>query len=89
MLTELLQELKDGKIHSLQELAAMLNTDIPWVKAQLEYLERQGYIRKAALHPDCSSPSCLGCKGCSPNVPAPVIWELTRTGHRDGKSAGS
>lgn len=78
MLTAILNALKGGKIYSLQELADMLKTNIPVVKARLEYLERRGYIKKVVLNTGCGK-SCHGCKGRGPKASASayVMWELT------------
>ena len=75
MLNRILNELKTGGSYTLQELADRFETDIPTVKAQLEYLERQGYVKQSILNPSCSK-SCGACKLCGSNAPAVVIWDL-------------
>lgn len=80
MVAALLEILQTGKTYSLQELALRLNTDIPLVLAQLEYLQRQGYIQRVAPSPGCCSacPGCQGCRDGGPQAALPVMWELTK-----------
>lgn len=47
MLIQLLDYLQNGKTYSIQDLADLLHKDIDSVRVELEYLENQGYIRKA------------------------------------------
>jgi CTP-dependent riboflavin kinase len=54
MLNDLLNTLDRGKTISLQEIAAKQHRSIETVKAEIEYLEHQGYIKKTVL------PSCQG-----------------------------
>lgn len=77
MLNEILDQFKKAKTFSLQELAYSLNSDVPSVKAQMDYLERQGYIRKVELHTGCSV-GCSSCAGCSQGVRRSNMWELSR-----------
>lgn len=76
-MTEILNILIEGQTRSLQEVADLLETEIPIVKAQLEFLERQGYIQRAVLNTECSQ-GCHGCKGCSQSTAASVMWELAK-----------
>ena len=76
MLAEILDTLQEGQTYSLQELAGILQTDMQSLKAQLEYLERHGYIKKVEMKPGCGS-TCHGCKGCGHSLPYFIMWELT------------
>jgi hypothetical protein len=83
MLEQLLDSFNRKETVSLQELAFSLHTDPETLKAGLEYLERQGYIKKAALTSNCGK-SCHGCSGCDIlrrsgiNTAPPVMWEIIR-----------
>lgn len=77
MLNEILIQIKKGKTFSLQELADSLNTDVQSIKAQMDYLERQGYIKKVALFTGCSG-GCSSCAGCSQGTQKSNTWELSR-----------
>jgi DNA-binding transcriptional regulator YhcF (GntR family) len=66
--------LGEDKNYSLQELSIIFEIDILTIKAQLEYLEQQGYIKKVERQTSCSK-NCRGCKGCSQQVSLPVMWE--------------
>jgi predicted ArsR family transcriptional regulator len=77
MLIKLLGLLQEGRTCSLEELAQLLQTGVPAIRTQLEYLERLGYIKKVPPQTGCG-PSCHGCKGCGRNVAFPVIWELKK-----------
>lgn len=76
MLNEILDQFKKGKTFSLQELADSLNTDVQTVKAQMDYLERQGYIKKVELHTGCGG-GCSSCAGCSQGTQKLNMWELS------------
>jgi hypothetical protein len=76
MLSEILEFFKDGKIYSLQDLSVMLKMDIPVIQAELEFLQRQGYIRKV-INTGCGK-NCRSCNGCSQSMPLPVAWELIK-----------
>lgn len=76
MLTEILGKFKEGQTYSLQELSYMLKINIQSLKAQVEYLEKHGYIKKVEMNTDCSN-KCSSCKGCSNNIQNLNIWELT------------
>jgi hypothetical protein len=74
MPSALLKLFNDGKTYSLQELSDRLQMDIPVIQAELEFLQRQGYIRKV-MNMGCGK-NCRSCNGCGQNMPAPVIWEM-------------
>ncbi len=76
MLNEILDQFKKGKTFSLQELADSLNSDVQTVRAQMDYLERQGYIKMVELHTGCSG-GCSSCAGCSQRTQKSNIWELS------------
>ncbi len=78
MLTEMVRMLKNGETRSLQEIADILKTDISVVKAQLEYMENQGYIKKVALEISCSGKNCNACRRGSGVISMPVMWELKK-----------
>lgn len=77
MLNEILEQFKKGKIFSFQELADSLNTDVQTVKVQMDYLERQGYIKKVELYTGCSG-GCSSCAGCSQGLQKSKMWELSQ-----------
>jgi DNA-binding transcriptional MocR family regulator len=78
MLNEILDQFKKGKTFSLQELADSLNSDVQTVKAQMDYLERQGYIKKVELHTGCAS-GCSSCAGCNQGTQKSNMWELSNS----------
>ena len=70
MLIQLLELLKSGKPHTVQELAELTGTDAASVKAEIEYLEHTGYIKPGSIkkeetkkHNACNH-HCKGCNGC-------------------------
>lgn len=77
MLIQLLDLLQSGQTCSVQDLAELLKKDLDTVKTELEYLERQGYIRKVTPQVDCSH-DCNGCHGCNqPSTSTNVkMWEV-------------
>lgn len=77
MLTQLLTLLDEGHAFSQIELAERLHTGEESIRAQMEYLERMGLLRRVY-----SSSGCEGCGGkcdsgtCGHSAPhAPVMWE--------------
>lgn len=77
MLNEILDQFKKGKTFSLQEIADSFNSDVQTVKAQMDYLERQGYIKKVELYTGCAS-GCSSCAGCSQGKQRINMWELSQ-----------
>lgn len=75
MLIKLLDLLKEGKSYSVQEIADILEIDNLAIKAQIEYLERNKYIKRIIVKNSCKK-SCNGCIGCSKDVSFPIMWEL-------------
>lgn len=76
MLTELLALLKKGRTYSTEEIAQLLYTSVSAIRAQLEYLERQGYVKKSPEQTSCGQ-SCSGCKGYGQDYVLPLMWELS------------
>lgn len=76
-MTQLLDLLDEGHAFSLTELAQRLQTNEDTVKAQMEYLERLGLLRKVNAEfgcKDCSG-GC-GCGSCGEKAPrGPAMWE--------------
>lgn len=66
MLTQLLALLNEGNALSITELAQRLKISEGAVRAQMEYLERLGMLRRVSVEGGCSScsGSCRGCRGC-------------------------
>ncbi|WP_304508900.1 FeoC-like transcriptional regulator [Anaerotignum sp.] len=77
MLNEILDQFKKGRTFSFQELADSLNTDVQTVKAQIDYLERQGYIKKVEVYTSCAG-GCSSCAGCNQGTQRSIIWELSQ-----------
>lgn len=80
MLSELLALLDQGRAFSQLELAESLGTSQEAVKAQMEYLERLGLLRRVVSSSGCGgcSGSCGsgGCHSCSHHSPqGPPMWE--------------
>lgn len=75
MIIKLLDLLKEGKCYSVQDIADILNIDTLAIKAQIEYLERNKYIKRIIVKNTCQK-GCNGCMGCSKDVFFPVMWEL-------------
>lgn len=78
MLYKLLALLQEGRAWSLEDLAEALDTDVPEIKARLEYLEKTGMLRQI-----CSTVGCEGCSGCSSgsncgDFKSPAMWELSK-----------
>lgn len=75
MLTQLLAFLDEGDVLSITELAQRLKTSEDTVKAQMEYLERLGMLRRITSGGSCSACSA-GCSGCRQNsARCPAMWE--------------
>lgn len=55
MLEELLNLLRDGNSHNIQELADTLREDTDSIMRKLDFLERQGYVKKIPLGGNCNS----------------------------------
>ncbi len=49
MLEELLRLLQDGNTHNVLELSEILGDDAEGILSKLDFLEKQGYIRKVSL----------------------------------------
>ena len=70
MLVQLLELLKSGKPHTVQELAELTGTNAASVKAEIEYLEHTGYIKPGSIQKEesteCSTCNrhCRGCNEC-------------------------
>lgn len=78
MLIQLLDLLQNGQTYSVQDIAELMKKDADIVQAELEYLERQGYIRKVSPRVDCSR-NCNGCHGCDqPTATSMKMWEVIR-----------
>lgn len=79
MLTNLLALLDEGHAFSQTELAQRLGTGEDSVKAQMEYLERRGLLRRIDSGSGCEG--CGGgcgnsCGGCAKDAPrGPAMWE--------------
>ncbi|MGL5511919.1 MAG: FeoC-like transcriptional regulator [Sporomusa sp.] len=79
MLRKLLSLLEEGRAWSLEDLAGTLGTDVPEVKARLEYLERTGMLHQVKMSGGCNS----DCKSCSSKCECndfkmPTMWEKTK-----------
>jgi hypothetical protein len=75
MLNDLLNAFDSGEIISLRELAATQRSSVAIVRAELDYLEHRGYIKKVCAPPSCPKKSCNGCKGCASVLSLPLMWE--------------
>lgn len=73
MLIKLLNIFNQGETHSLEDIVDMLKTDVAIVKAQLEYLENQGYIKRVIVNVGCSHR-----EDCSKNRWNLVMWEISK-----------
>lgn len=77
MLTELLALLEDGQACSLEELAMKLESDVPTVKAQIEYLVQLGFLKQISAEVSVCN-GCTGCsrsKRCNLDFTTYVMWE--------------
>lgn len=68
--------MKDGESLSIHELSKLLDCDIRIIKAQIEYLEYQGYIRKSSLACKSNIKKCFSCSACEFKNRQGVVWEL-------------
>ena len=73
---KILRLLDEGRALSQRELAEKLNTSVETLGAQIEYLERLGFLRRIGHICECSG----GCKGCASkchdsDISPPVMWE--------------
>ncbi|MGF7004424.1 putative transcriptional regulator [Lachnospiraceae bacterium PFB1-21] len=79
MLIKLLTLLEEGRAYSQLELAESLGTGEEGVKAQVEYLERMGLLRRVERGGGCDScggkcgNSSCDCQNVAPR--GPVMWE--------------
>ncbi|WP_373844337.1 FeoC-like transcriptional regulator [Clostridium sp.] len=55
-----------GETYSLEDIANMLKVEVNTVKAQLEYLENNGYIRKVIGGTNCNT-DCTRCRNKNGN----------------------
>ena len=77
MLEALLELLQDGNTHNIQELSEILGDDVDMILRKLDFLEKQGYIRKVSLTDNCSH-HCLGCHGCDQVSASLLMWEVVK-----------
>lgn len=75
MLSKLLELLQEGNTYSVQGLAELMNEDSENILRKLEYLEKQGYIRKVTLTGSCNH-HCIGCHGCDSVSSNMIMWEV-------------
>lgn len=79
MLEELLRLLQDGNTHNVLELSEILGDDADGILRKLDFLEKQGYIRKVSLTGNCNH-HCIGCHGCDQVAPNLLMWEVIKGG---------
>ncbi|MCP1103207.1 DNA-binding Lrp family transcriptional regulator [Aequitasia blattaphilus] len=81
MLIKLLALLDEGRAYSQLELAELCGTREESVKAQMEYLERAGFLRRVTSGSSCEScgGKCSGSTGgCGKDTSRGVaMWEKT------------
>ncbi|WP_333886759.1 FeoC-like transcriptional regulator [Clostridium sp.] len=77
MLIKLLNIFNQGETYSLEDIANMLKAEVNTVKAQLEYLENHGYIRKVIGGTNCNT-DCTHCRNKNGNRGGLVMWEINR-----------
>jgi Mn-dependent DtxR family transcriptional regulator len=78
MLAEILSILDRGKTVSVQEVSAVLSIEPKALIAGLEYLERNGYVKKigSSVH---LGKFCRGCARCAAISERPSAWAMIRT----------
>lgn len=72
MLQKLLLLLEGSHARSTAELAESLHISEAAVQAQIDYLERTGYLKRVG---SCNQHSCTGCSGCGTIRPLLPMWE--------------
>ena len=84
---ELIRLLKDGKSRSVKMIAAELHMSVEQVQRDIDFLERNGIIKRVDFSV-CGSKSCSGCSsgdghktcpGCMPEggfQNMGVMWEI-------------
>ena len=77
MLIKLLNIFNQGETYSLEDIANMLKVEVNTVKAQLEYLENNGYIRKVIGGTNCNT-DCTHCRNKNGNRGGLVMLEINR-----------
>lgn len=77
MLTEILKALEQGRAYSQNDFARLFGVSEESIRAQIEFLERKGYIKRVTM-PSCDSKTCTGCKGCTGGIKPPIMWEITK-----------
>ena len=78
MLNQILQILKKGNTYSKKDICHMLKLSESSLEAQIDFLERQGYIKQVVLN-GCNKKTCIRCnaKGCRQEITLPAMWELS------------
>ncbi len=79
MLASLLALLEEGNTYSQYDLALQLGVNADTVGAQIEYLARTGYLRRASMGEVCQSGTCQSCGmrckcGRADFITGPVMW---------------
>lgn len=78
MLSEILKAFETGHIYSQHDLCEALHISEDGVRAQIEFLELQGYIKRITL-PSCNGKTCAGCNGCGGRNLPPLMWEINKS----------
>ena len=86
LLEKLLKHLAEDGVHSLTELALMLDVDLNLLEQMLHDLERAGYLRQVETSCDTEQ-SCTGCprQGTCRLLHAGRVWTLTPKGMQAAK----
>ena len=78
MLIDILNIIKTGNHYSLQEISEILNVEVDFLKVQMEYLEKRGYIKKTNIN---GSHKCSGCNACINKPSNIILWSCVHENH--------
>lgn len=85
MLIEILKALEQGRAYSQKDFAKLFDVSDETIKAQIEFLEMKGYIKRVTM-PSCGGTTCAGCKGCVGGIKPPIMWEITNLREEEDES---
>ncbi|GEM_PF-6813977 len=80
MVNDILDMMADGRSLPMDEISKHLNLSSAMVEAQIEYLERTGYLQKRVFGEECGG-GCTSCsKQCDSKLTGKIlftVWERT------------
>lgn len=79
MMNKMLSLLGTGHSWTIFELAMKLNVSVDRVRAEIEFLEKNEYIKKVYLNScDKQCENCHACEGINMLSNQPFVWEIIK-----------